>query len=199
MFSVITNIYNKKTEGPTLMKLFTATEKLKKFFLTTRDVRCVHHGWRCAHHGWQCTHRYDIHVVASHASRWWRVCDNNLNIVSMCALSPVVCTSNISSCQKNLFHFSCGCEKFHLGRSFGFLVINVCNHGEHYETPCILVHTLSSFCLFLQNLKINVFKIFNYSGSKINYWGTHFDLREEETGYKKMGASYVRYQASAVV
>ena len=20
---------------------------------------------------------------------------------------------------------------------FGFLVINVCNHGEHYETPCI--------------------------------------------------------------
>ena len=32
MFSVITNIYNKKTKGPTLMELFTATEKLKKFF-----------------------------------------------------------------------------------------------------------------------------------------------------------------------
>ena len=31
MFSVITNIYNKKTKGPTLMELFTATE-LKKFF-----------------------------------------------------------------------------------------------------------------------------------------------------------------------
>jgi len=44
MFSVITNIYNKKTKGPTLMELFTATGKLKKFFLTTRDVRCVHHG-----------------------------------------------------------------------------------------------------------------------------------------------------------
>jgi hypothetical protein len=41
MFSVITNIYNKKTKGPTLMELFTATGKLKKFFLT-RDVRCVH-------------------------------------------------------------------------------------------------------------------------------------------------------------
>jgi len=27
MFSVITNIYNKKTKGPTLMELFTATEK----------------------------------------------------------------------------------------------------------------------------------------------------------------------------
>jgi len=32
MFSVITNIYNKKTTGPTLMELFTATGKLKKFF-----------------------------------------------------------------------------------------------------------------------------------------------------------------------
>ena len=32
MFSVITNISNKKTKGPTLMELFTATGKLKKFF-----------------------------------------------------------------------------------------------------------------------------------------------------------------------
>ena len=32
MFSLITNIYNKKTEEPTLMELFTATGKLKKFF-----------------------------------------------------------------------------------------------------------------------------------------------------------------------
>jgi hypothetical protein len=32
MFSVITNIYNKKTKGPTLMELFTATEKLNKFY-----------------------------------------------------------------------------------------------------------------------------------------------------------------------
>jgi hypothetical protein len=33
MFSIITNIYNKKTKGPTLMELFTATGKLKKSFL----------------------------------------------------------------------------------------------------------------------------------------------------------------------
>jgi len=33
MFSLITNIYNKKTKGPTLMELFTATGKMKKFFL----------------------------------------------------------------------------------------------------------------------------------------------------------------------
>jgi hypothetical protein len=32
MFSVITNIYNKKTKGHTLMELFTATGKLKKDF-----------------------------------------------------------------------------------------------------------------------------------------------------------------------
>jgi hypothetical protein len=42
MFSVITNIYNKKTKGPTLMELFTATGKVKKSFsfgqLETFDV-----------------------------------------------------------------------------------------------------------------------------------------------------------------
>jgi hypothetical protein len=45
MFFVITNIYNEKAKGPTLMELFTATGKLKKFFLTTRDIRCVNRGW----------------------------------------------------------------------------------------------------------------------------------------------------------
>ena len=64
MFPVITTIYNKKTKGPTLMELFTATGKLKKIiFLTTKNVRCVHHWW----HG---THRYDIQVLATHASTW---------------------------------------------------------------------------------------------------------------------------------
>ena len=54
MFSVITNIYNKKTKGPTLMELFTATGKLKKFFLTTRDVCVPCHPW--------CTHRISLVV-----------------------------------------------------------------------------------------------------------------------------------------
>jgi hypothetical protein len=67
MFSVITNIYNKKTKGPTLMEFFTTRGKLI-FFL--------------------------------------RVCGNNLNIVSMCAVSSVVCTSNISSCKKKKKFFS---------------------------------------------------------------------------------------------
>jgi hypothetical protein len=38
MFSVITNIYNKKTKGPTLMELFTATGKLKIFFFWQLDL-----------------------------------------------------------------------------------------------------------------------------------------------------------------
>jgi hypothetical protein len=63
MFSVITNIYNKKTKGTTLMELFTATGKLKKFLLTTRVIGCVYHAW----HG---THRYDIQVLATYASTW---------------------------------------------------------------------------------------------------------------------------------
>jgi hypothetical protein len=36
---------------------------------------------------------------------FWRVCGKNLNIVSMCAVSPMVYTSDISSCQKKLFSF----------------------------------------------------------------------------------------------
>jgi hypothetical protein len=55
-----------------------------------------------------------------------------------CVLSSVVHTSNISLVVKKLFQFSCGFEQFHKGRSFGFLVINICNHGEYYATPRIL-------------------------------------------------------------
>jgi len=43
MFSVITNIYNKKTKGPALIELFTAIGKLI-IFLTTINVQCVHQG-----------------------------------------------------------------------------------------------------------------------------------------------------------
>ena len=32
MFSAITNIYNKKIKGPTLMEVFTCTKKLNFFF-----------------------------------------------------------------------------------------------------------------------------------------------------------------------
>jgi hypothetical protein len=73
--SVITNIYNKKTEGPTLMELFTATGKLIFFYNYTcsmcvlRVTRCTHidacvaRSWisyRCVPcHPW-CTHRIPL-------------------------------------------------------------------------------------------------------------------------------------------
>ena len=49
-------------------------------------------------------------------------------------------SANISSCHKRTFSVSCGCEQFQLDTSFGFLVTNVCNHGEFYETPCIYIY-----------------------------------------------------------
>ena len=83
-------------------------------------------------------------VCASRKHPCWRVCGKNLNILSMCAVSPVVHTSNISSCnkKKKLLQFSCGCGQFHWGRSFSFLVINICNRVEHYETPCTYCDSL---------------------------------------------------------
>jgi len=47
IFSVITNIYNKKTKGPTYLNgIVHSHRKTEKgfFFLTTIDVRCVQHG-----------------------------------------------------------------------------------------------------------------------------------------------------------
>ena len=49
MFSVIKNIYNKKTKGPTLMELFTATGKLKKVFFRQLEMFDVCHFTRSAH------------------------------------------------------------------------------------------------------------------------------------------------------
>jgi hypothetical protein len=48
------------------------------------------------------------------------------------------CTHRTFLVVKNLLKFSSGCEQFHEGRSFGFLVINICNHGEQNETPCVI-------------------------------------------------------------
>ena len=50
--------------------------------------------------------RFDTAVKNIDAHMLRRVCGENLNIVSMCAVSPVVHTSNISSCKKrNFFSF----------------------------------------------------------------------------------------------
>jgi len=68
-------------------------------------------------------------------SRLWQEFEYQIDVCR------VVHISNTSSCQiKKRFQFSFGCEQFHYGRSFGFLVINVCNHGDHYETPYIYIY-----------------------------------------------------------
>ena len=134
--------YNKKTKAPTLMEFFTATRKLKKFFLTTRDVRCVHYG----RHGTRLPHtRQNVDA-----------CVAKTLILYRCVSCHPWCTHRTSLVvrKKKLFQFFCDCEEFHWGRSFGFLVINVCNHGEHYETPCIIVRRAPhSVALLLKPLK----------------------------------------------
>jgi len=46
---MITNIYNKKTKGPTLLEFFTATGKLKKFFYLQLEMFDVCRVIRGAH------------------------------------------------------------------------------------------------------------------------------------------------------
>ena len=82
MISLFTNSDNKKTKGPTLMELFTATRKLIFFF-------------------WQ------------------------LEMFDVCTTGD---TAHIDTIFKLLPHTNL---------LLWFLVINICNHGEHYETPCI--------------------------------------------------------------
>jgi hypothetical protein len=55
MFPVITNIYNKKTKGPTSMELSTTTRKLKKFFCDN---------WRCS----MCAQRVTRHTSIRYSS-----------------------------------------------------------------------------------------------------------------------------------
>jgi hypothetical protein len=55
MFSVIANIYNKKTKRTTLMELFTATGKLQVFF---RQLEMMRASGTCHYSSeeYQCTH-----------------------------------------------------------------------------------------------------------------------------------------------
>jgi hypothetical protein len=153
LFSVNINIYNKKTKGPTLMELFTATGKLKKFFFdnwrrsmcaprmtqhtsiwyssschtcvnmgasiffTAAMIRAFRSVRSCGNGGIYCVHPTIAMwppCVCRHGSlqQWiifmhpcWCMCGKNLNIVLMCAVSNMMHTSDISSCQKNFSSF----------------------------------------------------------------------------------------------
>jgi hypothetical protein len=83
------------------MELLTATGKLKTFFLSIR-----YSGSRHTHVNMGASIFFTAAMIRAfrHGSCWC-TCGKNLNITSMCAMSPMVHTSNISSCQKNFFSF----------------------------------------------------------------------------------------------
>jgi hypothetical protein len=151
MFSEIANTNNRTTKGPTLLELFTATGKLKKFFFA-RDVRCVHHGW----HG---THRYDIKVLATHAS-WHRPFSHYIHSHRLAA--------KIWTTMKNNFLGNNFWAVFYLYRlrkyvSYGFPIIRFCIPGIDYETPCIRR-------LFIWMHEINTIKLHVQVFLRMNTW-----------------------------
>jgi hypothetical protein len=114
MFSAITNIYNKKTKGPTLMELFTATGKLKFLGGKLTNVYNKKTKWPTLMELFTATGKLKKFFV-------WQ-----LEMFDVCTAGD---TAHIDTIFKLLSRT--------LTLTFGFLVINVCNHGEHYETPCI--------------------------------------------------------------
>jgi hypothetical protein len=46
-------------------------------------------------------------------------------------------TLNVSNCKKNAFSFPVAVNNSIKVDRLVFLVINICNHGKHYETPRI--------------------------------------------------------------
>jgi hypothetical protein len=117
------------------------TEKV--FSLTTRDVRCVHHG----RHG---THRYDIQVLATHASTWVNMVITHTRITwwQKCELQW-----KATYWEKKFLGCSFYLYRFHKCVSNSFPVINCCNPGVHYETPCITYRKLTvTVCLKIKCL-----------------------------------------------
>jgi hypothetical protein len=83
--------HNQKTKEPTLMELFTAFRSASQHC----HVTSLYYWLGLLQQG-----RISMHPCL-------RMCGKNWNIVSMCAMSPMVHTSNIFSCQKKHFPFFC--------------------------------------------------------------------------------------------
>jgi len=178
MFSMITNIYNKKNKRPSLVELFTATGKLKKFFFWQIEmfdidtsirysscsavnglpldlclhrhpisVNCLYHprmilsvGGSFAYFAWnaRCTVITDLLV-------WYSNTQNDFSpgaaIFSLHTLaSPSGRNVNYDEKQlmgKQFLSYSFYLYRFRKYVSYGFTIINFCNPGAHYETPCI--------------------------------------------------------------
>ena len=203
MFSVITNIHNKKTKGTTLMELFTATGKLI-FFLslslslsqlelfdvcTTSDKAHIDTIFKFLPHTRQHGHidilnRHPVPVNCLYHSRvvlggsfeyfarnarctvttdllvWYSNTQNDFSPGSaIFSLHTLASPSgrNVNYDEKQLTGEKILSCLFYLYRfckyvSYGFAIINFCNPGVHYETPCIMLSfnsmTYNSICKF---------------------------------------------------
>jgi hypothetical protein len=90
MFSVIKNIYNKKTKGPILMELFTVTGTLKKY-LKARIIAAAKN------------------IDAPMLTRVWQEREYRIDV---CRVTRGAHIEHLYF-SKELFQFSCGCEQFH--------------------------------------------------------------------------------------
>jgi len=125
MFSVITHIYKKKTNGPTLMELFTVTGKLKKLF----------DNYSCS----MCAPRMTRHI----SIRYSRSCHTHVNMGASIFFTAAMIRAFRSAWSRGNFVTNTRSSTYPQRKntckcvSYGFPIINCCNPGIHYETPCI--------------------------------------------------------------
>jgi hypothetical protein len=105
---VITDIYNKKTKGPALMELFTATGKLKKFCFgqlemfnvcTTGDTSHIDTVFKFLPHTRQhgCVDIL-IHTLASPSSRNVNYDEKQISGKKNVRVVPSICTGLVNTC-----------------------------------------------------------------------------------------------------
>jgi hypothetical protein len=120
MFSVITNIYNKKTKGPTLME-FNRMESIAPYL------------------------QFPL-ISSDYAENWPEPVQRNLQHLMGDHLIFACTDTQRQKCElrwkttfweKKFLSCSFYLHKFRKYVSYGFPIINVCNPGVHYETPCI--------------------------------------------------------------
>jgi hypothetical protein len=111
VFSVIANIYNKKAKRPTLMELFTAARKLKKFFFllqleifnvcTTGDMARIDTIFKLLPH--TCQH-VDTCVATT--------CNQAKHYETPCSIMPVQASTNFVYYFLNALMILCYCAIF---------------------------------------------------------------------------------------
>ena len=119
MFSVITNIYNKKSKGPTLMELFTDTGKLKTFLFDNQ---------RCS----ICAPR----VIRHTSIRYSSCCHTRVNI---CWEDPTDClmSSRYNLKPQTIFFLNLSWHRcLQIRQNWGFCTQHECNVDNQPSDVC---------------------------------------------------------------